>query len=64
MMERVREARKNQIECHSNYVNKKQKVRELENRMAINKGMKEKQQKKTSVNKDTISNEMIIELQE
>ena len=40
MMERVREVRKNEIACHNKYVNKKQKVRELENKMAINKSLK------------------------
>lgn len=56
-MERVREARKNEINCHQKYVVKKQKVRELENRMAINKGMKEKHnQQKNKPSKDMISN--------
>lgn len=64
-MDRVREARKNEISSHQNYVNKKMEVRELQNRMAINKGLKQKTNKKINPNsKDAISNQMISQLEE
>ncbi len=58
-MQRALQARKNEIKNHEIYCNKKQKARELENKLAINKekgNIKDKQKTKKSTNQMTISN--------
>ena len=65
LMERALEAEKNEIKYHDSYVMKKQKVRELEQKLALNKekgNAKEKQKGKKS--SQAISNELIEEMEE